>query len=233
MSVQQNWPYPVGKLVARDGCLTFGQRRFWSQDSMKFAGKWVSVRRPGAEDQMVTFWHGDEEKARKYVAHLMADTGFADFEAARAVALRRIDMALGDPEKARREQASIIGGKIAALVQLLDERVERARQIEAVARSGQIARLLEHFKKLVSDRRPAALQSVDHGHLQMKGEFAVEGGLSQRGIEYALVLFDVPEALFERFKAELVEGHKVSPAVDGEEPTPPADDAHRLSGGAK
>jgi hypothetical protein len=223
----------VGKRVGPDGCLKFRERRFWSADSAKFAGQWVSVRRPCWDDQMVTFWQGDEETARKYAAHLMADTGFGDPVAARAAAARRVEMALGDPDKMRREQASIVGRRVAAVVQLLDERIERARQIEPLVRRSFLARLLEGVKQVFTRGRPAALESVDHGHLQLKGEFAVAGGLSERGLESALTLFHVPDALFEDFKAELIVGQGLPPADDGGEPTPPSDDAHRLSGGAK
>lgn len=223
---------PVGKQVGRDGCLTFGERRYWSPDSAKFAGQLVSVRRPGTEDQMVTFWQGDDETARKYAAHLMADHGFADVDAAAAAAARIRDIRTR-LQTHEAESALIVGRKVAALVQLIDERIERAREFEPLFSGGLFARLFERLRKVFGDGRPATRERLDHGHLEMERQLAFKCDLSDRGLESALTIFDVPDALFERVKVRIRSGHIQSPAGDGSKASEAEGRAHRLCGGAE
>lgn len=217
------WPHPVGKFVGRDGCLTFGQRRFWSADSVKFAGRCVSVRLPGAEDQMVTFWQGDEEKARKYVAHLIADAGFADKDVAEAVA-NRLRHAMSQPEHqaAKREaaarRASIVRLQAELLLQLLGDRQDHARSgvFAIMLRKAvhQVKLLKQHFVKAGQN----LVESEADGDLQSAQTFEARLRLAER-------IFEIGQFGFS--------GHIESPAVAAGDASEAYAGAHRLCGGAE
>ncbi|MDP2131919.1 MAG: hypothetical protein U0975_09770 [Erythrobacter sp.] len=196
--------YPVSKQVSRDGCLVFYGRRFWSPDSAKFAGKWVSAHLPGREDQVVMFWQGDD----KYTARVMADVGFCDPTAANPAAAQlivrrmRLRAALNDAQ-----------GSISALLQLLDQEAEACRDARASAGEGGIGLAQSDVEGGVSGI------PVD----DIEGKDVREKELLE-GVNLILQLLNTVSVGLRHGLFSL------SYAV---KPNPPAEDAHRLSGGAK
>ncbi|WP_086619223.1 hypothetical protein [Erythrobacter tepidarius] len=206
-----NWPWPVDKFVGKDGSMRFGNRRFWSKDSAKFAGQCVSVRLPKEADQMVTFWIGDEEKARKYVAHLTADTDFVvPSYAARMMAEARAE--------GEARAASIVRLQAELLMQLLDDLVED-RRAGALARVfGQAMRQIELVKQRFGKGGIGADQGRADGDLERAERVEARLRLAQR-------IFEVG-----KFGIDAQGG---SPAVDAGEASEAEAGAHRLSGGAQ
>lgn len=204
----------VGKQVLRDGCLKFGERRFWSPDSTKFAGKWVSVRLPGAEDQMVTFWDGPEETARKYVAYLIADCGFASSAAAKEAARRSASLR----GRIREYKSSVVRSQAALLLELVEHTGENRR----LGVRGAAGRLLRALKdRLLECIGKAGDEGAEHvGGGNLEGGDGVDARLQLALRIFELGQFGLGDQGF-------------PPANDGLEPNPPADGAHRLSGVAK
>jgi hypothetical protein len=205
------WPHPVGKKIGRDGTLLFGERRYWSPESMKLAGQWVSLRLPGVEDQMVTFWQGDEEKARKYAAHLMADTGFVAPAGVAALAREA-------RERGVARRASVVSLQAELLVQLMHDRDDDA-PLSVV--SLLVRKLRHHAKPLKNLLRVFGIKLLEHeahSDLQRAERLKARLRLAERIFELGQFGFN---------------SHDLPPAVDDGEPNPPTDAAHRLSGGAK
>ncbi len=69
--------------VALSGCLTIDGRRFWSLDSERFGGRWVSASALPNDDQVAVFWLAHD--GPRYRADLLPDHGFFDHAAALAV----------------------------------------------------------------------------------------------------------------------------------------------------
>ena len=211
MSGWSNWPHPVGKFVGRDGVLRFGDRCFWSKESAKFAGRWVSVRLPKEGDQMVTFWSGDEEKARKYVAHLMADTGFV----LPSYAGKMIAEARAEGEA---RAASIVRLQADLLMQLLDDLVEDRRVGVFTRIFGKTMRQIELVKQRFAKGGIGADQGCADGDLERAQRIDARLRLAQR--------------IFEVGKFGVgVQGE--SPSVGDKEANRAGSAAHRLSGGAQ
>lgn len=204
----------VGKQVGHDGCLKFGDRRFWSPDSMKFAGRWVSARLPGPEDQMVTFWDGDEATARKYAAHLIADTGFGHFEDAKAAAARTRELR-AQVDEAR---ASVVRRQTALLMELLEHPVEnRSLGIRAA--------LLGVFDAIKNRLIEGFVKAGQGGAERLgKGKVEVADGVDPR-LQIAQRIFELGQFGFG--------DHMKSPAVDAGDASEAEAGAHRLCGGAK
>lgn len=211
MNGWSNWPHPVGKFVGKDGSLRFGNHRFWSKDSARFAGRCVSVRLPKEGDQMVTFWSGDEEKARKYVAHLMADTGFVlPSYAGKMMAEARAE--------GEARAASIVRLQADLLMQLLDDLVEDRRVGVFTRIFRKAMRQIELVKQRFAKGGIGADQGCADGDLERAQRIEARLRLAQR--------------IFEVGKFGVgVQGE--SPAVGEEKASETKTPAHRLSGGAK
>ncbi|MFN3990019.1 MAG: hypothetical protein ACK4IS_07155 [Erythrobacter sp.] len=205
------WPYPVGKFVGKDGSLRFGDRRYWSKDSAKFAGRCVWLRLPKEGDQMVTFWNGDEETARKYVAHLMADTGLTiPGYASRMFADARIE--------GEAQAASIVRLQADLLMQLLDDLVEDRRVGVFTSILRKAMRQIELVKQRFGKGGIGANQGCADGDLERAQRIEARLRLAQR--------------IFEVGKFG-VGAHDQSPAVGEGDASEAGSAAHRLSGGAK
>ncbi len=204
------WPHPVGKLVARDGCLTFGDRRFWSPDSAKFAGQWVSVPLPRPDDQMVTFWLGDDEKARKYAAHLIADTGFV--LPSYAGKMMREARAAGEAQA-----ASIVSLQADLLMQLLND-FHDDRRVGVLTRI--LRKTMRQIELLKQRLRKGGVGS---------GNGSADGDLERA--ERVQARLRLAQRIFELGKFGIGD-HFKSPA-DGGDASEADGGAHRLCGGAK
>jgi hypothetical protein len=206
------WPYPVGKKIRRDGSLLFGERAYWSRESMELAGQWVSLRLPGADDQMVTFWQGDEEKARKYAAHLMTDAGFV------SPSIYVSELARQAREVGRARRASIVRLQAELLVELMHDRDDDAPMSIVAA----VVRKLRHYAKPLENLLGIVgiklFEHKAHGDLQRADRFKARLRLAERIFELGQFGFD---------------GHSLSPAADEGEPNLPADPSQRLCRDAK
>jgi hypothetical protein len=201
----------VGKQVSCDGCLKFGERRFWSPDSAKFAGKWVSVRLPGPDDQMVTFWDGDADTARKYAAHLLADTGFVApqglAEAARAAR-----------EQARVRRSSVVRLQAELLIQLVHDRDDHPRLGFIAILVSKYRHHAQLLKDLLGVSRNKLIEGEAHGDLKRSERFEARLRLAERIFEIGQVGFG---------------SHIASPAADARDASEAQAGAHRLCGDGK
>ena len=200
----------IPAIVKRGGEIEALGRRYWAPELASKAGWEVELHFDQDDDVFPSVW----TKGRMHrlgTAGLIGNTGFADMEKARVAA-----------GVAREQRESVIRWQIAEVLNVLDQRFQRARQGaepgNAASRHGgvgNIVRLLRNAWQLLFKNgevgRDEPAQGVD---------------LDLQKIEAILVR---GEALFNGA------GHNgQSPIVEtGAERNPPVDAAHRLSEGAK
>jgi hypothetical protein len=227
MSATETFPTEVLATVGTRGTIEVQGRAYWAQKLSIYSGRTVRVMVPKDEYDAIQVWLGTHFLAS---ADRMLDAGFADVASARAVAQRLAELKRGTLED---QQALIVSRKIVALVQVIDERIERQRIVAPVLRPSLLTRTLQRLKYLVCGIRPTGDERVEDRELQVIGDLVIEGALSEAGIESALALFDIPDSMFERFKGQLGFGHCDGLLRECEEAKPAPEDGHRLSEVAK
>ncbi|MEL7784095.1 hypothetical protein AAG607_13795 [Citromicrobium bathyomarinum] len=227
MSASETFPTEVLATVGPRGTVDVLGRAYWAQKLSIYSGRTVRVMVPKDEYDAIQVWLGTHFLAS---ADRMLDAGFADVASARAVAQRRAELKRGPLKD---QQASIVGRKIVALVQIIDERIECQRVVAPVLRASLLTRMLQRLKHLLLRTRPASDERVEDRELQVIGDLVIEGALSEAGIESALALFDIPDTMFERFKGQLGFGHGDGLLRECQEAKSAPEDGHRLSEVAK
>lgn len=217
MSLGDNWIAEVRATVGRAGDVRAMDKRYYSVELMRLAGREVTVRIPAREGAPAQVWIGEHYQCSP---QLIADVGFLDHEGAvAAVAEYRAKRAdLRELEDA--ERASIIRGQAKALLDLIDSRVGEARcfpRILGVLESQTLAGVL---KRLARGAGLFVVKPLQHA--EQESVVALDPGLEKAEA--------ILKHLHSVFGGHL---HVEAPAADEGEPNPPADGAHRLSGDAK
>lgn len=185
------WVFPLGTKVAHDGTVTmFGLRRYWSADAMALRGLWVSATEELDRCELII-----EHAGREYVLKLIDDL------------TRR------NPETEAIARELIIRRQISELLDVLDQRIERALQRAQAGDRAAGHNRISNFLRLLHRAWKFAIQDRE-----------VRLDEAAQGIDLDLQKI---EAILKHGKA-FGFGHGVSP-VGFENPTAAAEAAHRLS----
>lgn len=217
MSLGDNWVAEVRAKVGRDGTVRAMDKRYYCADLLRYIGWEVTVLLPVDEGAPAQVW-----SHQYYLCspNLIQDTGFLDHEGALAavVEYRAKRAARRREDEARR--ASIIRGQAEALLKLIDDRAGKARQFPRVIGVLEFETLKRAIKRLAHGARLFGVEPIKDA--EQESVVAADPGIEQI------------EAIFKHLHAVFWgRVHHEAPAADDGEPNPPADDAHRLSGGAK
>lgn len=217
MSLGDNWIAEVRATVGRAGDVRAMDKRYYSVELMQLAGREVTVRIPLREGAAAQVWIGDHYQCSP---QLIQDVGFADVAGAADLARDYRALRATLRQREDEERASVIRGQAKALLDLIDSRVCEARRfprILGVLESQTLTRVLKRLS------RGAGLFGLQPGqHPEEDGVVALDPGLEKAEA--------VLKHLHAVFGGHL---HVGAPAADDGEPNPPAEDAHRLSGGGK
>ena len=220
MSLGDMWAAEVRATVAADGTVRADGHTYWCPELGRLAGREVFVWVPVRDGAPAQVWNGD---CYQCSPERLADTGFADADAAKAAAARlRFAMARPEHQAAKREaedrRASIVRLQAQLLLELLGDRGDYPRVgiLTIMLRKAvkQVQLLKKHFIKARND----LVESEADGDLQGSNTLDARLKIAQR-------IFEIGQFGFS--------GHIDPPLRDGTEPGEPADGAHRLSGGAK
>jgi len=217
VSLGDNWIAEVRATVGRDGAVRAMDKRYYCADLLRYIGWEVTVLLPVDEGAPAQVWSNQHYLCSP---NLIQDTGFLDHEAALAIVVeyRAKREALRQQEEERR--ASIIRGQAEALLKLIDDRAGKARDFRRILGVVEVETLKRAIKRLARGAGLFGVKPIKDA--EQESVVAADPGIEQI------------EAIFKHLHAVFWgRVHHEAPAVDDGEPNPPADGAHRLSGGAK